>query len=160
MDYQTAGGGRRLGRRYGVAKVGGGPADTVLSNRYYLADADFLVGLEGDDSRLLEELDAALAAPVWQLSLGRKSYVPGVPVGLPGSPPLGPGLRHLPLREALQAYPWPGDQETGPQQLRLVIDGDGPGAEIRRDVPLSFAQRTFAVRTVLTEWLTRPAEGR
>src|SRR5581483_3790909 len=43
-EYQTAGG----GRGYGVARADGSPGETVLSNRYYLADADFLVGLEGD----------------------------------------------------------------------------------------------------------------
>ncbi len=46
-----------------VAKASGAIRnDAVLSNRYYLMDAVFLVGLEGDDS-LLAPLDTALAAP-------------------------------------------------------------------------------------------------
>ncbi len=51
----------------------------VESERYYLADADFLVGLEGDRA-LLERLDAALRRPVWPLFLGRKAFVPSLPV--------------------------------------------------------------------------------
>ena len=37
--------------------------DTVVSQRYYLADADFLVGLEGP-VEMLAALDVAVAAPV------------------------------------------------------------------------------------------------
>ena len=48
----------------------------VVSRRFYLADAAFLVGLEGDDRTLLEKTHAALRDPVWPLALGRKSYVP------------------------------------------------------------------------------------
>lgn len=165
VDYQTAGGEHRKGESYGVAKASGGTPDTVQSNRYYLADASFLVGLstEGDDA-LLREIDAALAAPVWQISLGRKSYVPGTPVRLPDTPPLGPGLRDLPLREALQEYPWPtqraGIRENIPNRLRLVLDDeDNPQAEIRRDVPISFEHRQFGLRRVSTDWLERPSEG-
>ena len=57
-DYHTAGGEDR--------KVGG----TVPTNRYYLADADFLVGLEGPERGFLEQIEAALRAPRWQLYLG------------------------------------------------------------------------------------------
>jgi len=42
-DYQTAGGARH-GESYGVATVDNKKPGTVISNRYYLADADFLVG--------------------------------------------------------------------------------------------------------------------
>jgi CRISPR system Cascade subunit CasD len=163
-DYQTAGGGAWPGlKHYGVAKAGGGAPDTVLSHRYYLADASFLVGLAGDSESLLREIDAALDAPVWPLSLGRKSYVPGLPIRLPDSPPMGPGLRALPLREALLGYPWPepgpADGDGGPERLRLVLEGRGQGVEIRRDVPISFADRTFAQRAVTSEWVARPQEG-
>jgi CRISPR system Cascade subunit CasD len=165
VDYQTAGGEHRKGESYGVAKASGGTPDTVQSNRYYLADASFLVGLstEGNDS-LLREIAEALAAPVWQISLGRKSYVPGTPVWLPDAPPLGPALRDLPLLEALQEYPWPtrrdGIREEIPVKLRLVLDDeDNPQAEIRRDVPVSFEHRQFGLRRVSTDWLERPSEG-
>ena len=71
-DYHTAQNVRR-------ADATKGTQDTVLSERFYLADADFLVGLEGDRA-FLERLDAALRRPVWPLFLGRKAFVPSLPV--------------------------------------------------------------------------------
>ena len=106
QDYQTAGGAHLRGERYGVVTASGSPGGTVVSYRQYLADADFLVALEGDRA-LLEELDRALEMPRWQLFLGRKGYVPGCPVRLPDGPPLGPSLRDDGLRPALLSYPWP-----------------------------------------------------
>jgi CRISPR system Cascade subunit CasD len=61
-DYHTAQNVRR-------ADTTKGTQDTVLSDRFYLADADFLVGLEGD-LPFLKVLDAALRRPVWPLFLG------------------------------------------------------------------------------------------
>ena len=82
-DYHTAGGGSVPGaEKYGVLKANGG-LGTVVSTRCYLADADFLVGLEGQ-AELLRRLDAALGDPVWPLFLGRKSYVPRVAVANAG----------------------------------------------------------------------------
>lgn len=49
---------------------------TTLSRRYYLADAVFLVGLEGEDQGLLERAHRALKNPFWPLFLGRKGYLP------------------------------------------------------------------------------------
>ena len=71
-DYHTAQNVRR-------ADPTKGTQDTVLSERFYLADADFLVGLEGDPA-FLDMLDAALRRPVWPLFLGRKAFVPTLPV--------------------------------------------------------------------------------
>lgn len=162
VDYHTAGGTHRRGDGYGVAQVGGG-VRTVVSRRYYLADADFLVGLESDDENVLLQLDRALAAPVWPLYLGRKSFVPGTPVRLPDIEPMGPGLRQGQLQDVLGAYPWPeglppGNESSVPKQLRLVCDAaDGDAdAEVRQDVPLSFESRQFAVRYVTTTWIPQP----
>ena len=72
MDYHTA---------QNVAKAnGGGTKDTELSWRYYLSDACFVVALEGDDAAFLQRINAALKAPHWQLSLGRKAILPSVPI--------------------------------------------------------------------------------
>src|SRR5712692_7386423 len=62
-DYHTAGGTHRNGDKYGVIKADGKSVGTVVSHRHYLADADFLVGLEGGDDDLLHRLDKALANP-------------------------------------------------------------------------------------------------
>ena len=56
-DYQTATG--------VVSAAGKVDMDrTVISPRYYLADAAFLVGLEGDDRALLERIHAAFRSPL------------------------------------------------------------------------------------------------
>ncbi len=83
-DYHTTDGQREgtPGPR-GVLKAGGGLSyNAVLSTRFYLADAAFLVGLESDDLNLLRKLDRALADPVWPLFLGRKAFPPSSPVRL------------------------------------------------------------------------------
>lgn len=49
MDFQTAGGGDFAGRSsYGVYRADGSRPGAVLAHKYYLSDADFLVGLEAD----------------------------------------------------------------------------------------------------------------
>jgi CRISPR system Cascade subunit CasD len=136
-----------------VAKAGGGTKDCELSTRYYLADADFLVGLEGDRP-LLERLDRSLAAPVWALCLGRKSFVPGVPVRLPDA------LSDRPVRDALCALPWTARNRREAQQppavrLRLVLDAPfGTTPEVRCDLPAApFSERRFTLRHVTTEFI-------
>jgi len=171
MDFHTAGGTHRRGEKYGVAKADGGKPDTVTSQRYYLADADFLVGLEGEDEEFLLHLNRALLSPRWPLYLGRKAFVLGCPIalanrppGLPG-PPETPGLLRVPLEQALYSYPWvprnrkekdsmlreinEGDQAGRAVQLRMVLDAPfGSSPEVRPDLPLSFAERSFTLRCV------------
>lgn len=167
VDYQTAGGGTFAGRPYGVRKASGAivPGEAVLSNRYFLAGASFLVGLQGERG-LLERLQTALARPVWQLCLGRKACLPASPVRLPEAPPLGPGLRDEDVVTTLTAYPWrpatPRERRRPPASLRLVLDlvlaGDGEPAsvETRHDVPLSFVERRFAARRTTTTFIPLP----
>jgi CRISPR system Cascade subunit CasD len=149
-DYHTA------GAKTGVATADGKvKMDAVVSNRYYLANADFLVGLEGDDRGFLEELEAALRAPRWQVFLGRKSFLPGVPVHLPGE---RGALREAGLEEALASEPWPlqpfvFDQRGDRPRLRCVIEREvGATHEVRMDQPLgaAFERRSFGPRWVET----------
>jgi CRISPR system Cascade subunit CasD len=161
VDYHTAGGTHVRGEGYGVRKAHGTPGDTVLSNRYYLADADFLVGLESDDRELLVRLDGALVEPVWPFFLGRKSFVPSLPPRLPDADPRGPGLKATALVDTLVSYPWFSDpgrpREEAPAFLRLVLDADAAtGDEVRHDVPLCFesAHREFGMRHVKTEFVS------
>lgn len=145
-DYHTAGKG-------GILKASGqvDRRRLVVSNRYYLADARFLVGLEGDDLTLLRELHNALRDPHWPLYLGRKAFVPGEPVWLED------GLQlDQTLLEALRTYPWLGlDSEKHPDQVRLVLE-DPAGSEVRPDQPRSFAERRFALRRVSTTFIPAP----
>lgn len=150
-DYQTA---------LEVAKADGSKPGTVLSDRYYLADADFLVGLSGNDLDQLQRLDAALAAPVWPLFLGRRAHVPGLPVRLPN----GRGvLAETSLEDALRGECWRprrGDswrRQQAPARLRVVLEtGASLGAERRFDqlppTGPAFLHRRFLPRHVRTDF--------
>lgn len=153
-DYHTAGGWHlRSEADYGVPSPDGKKRGTVLSHRQFLADAEFLVGLAGDRA-LLEEIGAALRAPRWQLYLGRKSFVPSAPVYLPDAAPWDGGLRDTPLAATLRSYPWlghlPPARRDAPERLRLILP-DALGADLRSDVPLSYAERRFATRMVRSD---------
>jgi len=143
-DYHTA---------QNVLKASGGIKDTEPSNRYYLTDARFLIGLAGKDLGLLHTLHEALAAPVWPLYLGRKACVPGEPVWLKD------GLRRdTTLEAALARYPWLGTCNREPEpQLRLILE-DEAGTEVRPDQPISFAERQFAPRHITTTSVEAPSE--
>ncbi len=157
-DYQTAGGVHRKGDKYGVITADGKPGGTVISNRYYLSDADFLVGLEAPDDAgadLLRRVNAKLREPTWQVFLGRKAFPPSVPVGLPDED----GLVEKPLLAALTDYPWPRlgapipPENERPERLRLVLETDyGVGPETRNDQPegAAFDTRSFLPRSVKT----------
>lgn len=137
-DYQTA---------TGVLIASSGKPDlgrTVISPRYYLADAVFLVGLEGDRD-LLARVHQALESPVWPLALGRKSCVPSMPVYLPDA------LVEKPLCAALEEWPCllTGTTPTVPRRVLLEHPSEG---SVRLDQPVSpFAERRFGPRFVKSE---------
>ena len=147
-DYHTAGKG-------GILKADGNVDQKrlVVSTRYYLADARFLVGLEGDDLALLRRFHDALRDPVWPLYLGRKAFVPGEPAWLKDGLKQGIGLG-----TALETYPWLGNDRRQWEKLERVrvVWEDSDGSEVRPDQPLSFAERRFASRRVKTDSVGRP----
>lgn len=137
-DFQTA---------QNVAVASGKSTEDLLSNRYFLSDAAFLVGLEGPHD-LLQTLHHALKKPVWPLFLGRKSYIPSDPPYLPD------GLcQEMTLREALLHRPLMknnGWKKEKPDKIRLVLESHLPTNEMRNDQPRSFrlGNRAFGVRYV------------
>ena len=139
-DYQTA---------TGVLIAANAKPDlgrTVVSPRYYLADAAFLVGLEGDDDMLLLACQAALKAPRWPLALGRKSYLPSLPVWLDQDAAIQPGA--LPVALATQPRIAPGRAEHGSQPVRLLLEHASTGA-LRHDQPTApFSARRFGPRFI------------
>jgi CRISPR system Cascade subunit CasD len=141
-DFHSAGGGKLCGRAYGVAKANGGSPEPVLSWRYFLQDASFLVGLESSEPELILRLHSALREPIWQLYLGRKAHVPGEP------PYLKDGIVDGKLEDVFRDYPL-SPNVSFPQdgRVRVVID-DINGREQRVDVPIDFSQRRFAPRYV------------
>jgi len=142
-DFHTAGQG-------GYYKVGGGieRRNPIVSERYYLSDAKFLVGLEGERG-LLEELQAALQAPRWFLFFGRKAFLPAERVWLPD------GLRDEGLQAALCQYPFLGCQADG-ERLRLLLEDDS-GEIVSNDQPLSFSPRRFIPRRLRSMFIPMPA---
>lgn len=120
-----------------------------LSYRYYLADAVFVAGVEGD-ANLLGGIAEALVHPVFPLYLGRRSC--------PTSGRVLLGLSEQPLEDALRAEPWHAAawyrrKQPSQVQLELVVDateGDLDPVETRRDVPQSFSpeRREYGWREV------------
>jgi CRISPR system Cascade subunit CasD len=131
--------------------------DTAVTSRDYLADAAFLVGLEGRDCALLERAHSALRNPAWSLALGRKSYVPSEPIWIPE------GLRQGPLRESLISWPWLGVERSPakiPEKLLYSWESKDGSGVMRMDQPLSsFADRRFGARFVRSEWIPFNSEA-
>lgn len=141
-----------LSRDFHTAKEVIGASDsklrTVVSNRWYLAHAAFLAGLQGPPA-LLSSIHKALQRPHWALVLGRKSCPPSVP---PGSGE----VVNQPLFEALVAY---GPLVEKVTQFRMVLE-DPLGAQSRPDQPLApFSERRFGLRRVTTQTVSCSAKS-
>ncbi len=143
-DYHTAG-------KDGYLRADGNleTRDLIQSWRYYLADACFLVGLEGEVRAWLEQIHQALARPKWPLFLGRKAFPPSRPVYLPD------GLQEGSLEQVLAQYPplIKPPEKAKHVRARLVLEMKAPSPEAvaftaRRDQPVSFAERTYELRHV------------
>lgn len=149
-DFQTAGGGRWPGsNKYGVHRANGATPGTVTSERYYLSDAYFLVGMEGPRN-LLKQLDRALRNPVRPLFLGRKSYVPSEPIWMPN------GVIEGAVDEVLRSHPY--KRILGREvefALRLVLECPPGEGRPRPDQPISFGpnRRRYTLRYVHSTWI-------
>lgn len=150
-DYQTAG----CAESDSIIKADGTQSkDGVVSQRFYLADAAFLVGLECEDRSLLVSIHAALRDPVWPLALGRKSYVPSEPIWIEN------GMQDVLLRDALARWPWIATLrkwEELPEKLLVSFESqDGTGVLKMDQLLTSFAERRFGARFVRSEWIPFP----
>ena len=139
---------------YHTAQEGNG---TAVTRRHYLADAAFLVALEGERA-LLEQIDAALRNPVWPPFLGRKSFPPSQPLFVDG------GVQGGTLLDTLRSQP--PIHHRPDEQARYVLEVL-PGEDIRGAVSLrtdqptgTYAQRRYASRQVMTwaEDLPKPSQ--
>lgn len=120
-----------------------------VTNRYYLSDAIFLVGLESDDVNFLITLENALKNPVFPLFLGRRSCPPAMPLIV--------GMRDTSLVTALECEKWLLEEwrqkrihDKSKCKLRIIIDSDDNNGTVIRDVPVSFStvHRKFEWRKV------------
>ena len=108
-----------------------------LSYRYYLADAVFVAGVEGDPA-LLHGLHEAVQEPRFPLFLGRRSCPPS-------DEPISLGVVEEDLESALREHEWLARDWYRKRQgrtvhLELVSDAgdDSHGTQMARDVPVSF----------------------
>ncbi|MFI6922005.1 type I-E CRISPR-associated protein Cas5/CasD [Nonomuraea spiralis] len=142
----------------------GGEAMPV-SERFYLADAVFVAGVEGDGD-LIDQLHHALLAPVFLPYLGRRSCPPArsVAMGVDHDHALEQVLR----RQEWQAAGWYQRRRRKEQQIELEIfleatPEDGP-VDSLRDQPVSFdpLHRRYALRGVrrTSERVANPAATR
>lgn len=137
-DYHTA--------LHAVRADGSANKASVLSQRVYLADAKFLVGVESSDRAHLEELYQALQNPHWPLSLGRRAFAPSEPVALRPPNDADPLVSNA-LEDALVQYPALIEPEAD-ATVRYFIE-DPAGEYTWFDQPTdNFQDRTFTTRTV------------
>jgi len=159
-DYHTVGAGIGMTTAGGGLKTGA--KGTLITRREYLADASFLVALQGD-AKLIHDIAAAIASPKWPIFLGRKSCPPSVPVlakPREGESWTNPTC-HDGLKAALDAIPWRprykadatlqnGTVETL-LEWRPTSTGDvaPDDAEVWYDVPACFDPPVHEARFVL-----------
>ena len=102
--------------------------ESYVTNRYYLADAEFLVGFESVDEELLKKIEYALLNPVFPLYLGRRSCPPTGRLCL--------GIRKLELEEALLEEEF---RNESIETVRMVMDAKkGEDGNIVKDLPISY----------------------
>jgi CRISPR system Cascade subunit CasD len=117
--------------------------------RYFLSDAVFLAGLEGDE-KILSGIEHALGSPAFPLFLGRRSCPPEGQVSL--GIRMGKTLLGALREEPWLVSDWAKKREAPQARLRIVIDAgeEDTTAYFQRDVPVSFNQthRKFGFRRV------------
>jgi CRISPR system Cascade subunit CasD len=160
-DYHTVGAGTGMLTAQGDLKTGA--KGTLITRRYYLCDASFLVALQGDVA-ILEEVAHALCQPKWPVFLGRKSCPPTVPVinDVDGKE----AEYHDDLRSALGSREWRPrvcGVDSAPAELQCIIEWRPSAAqraapataETWDDLPISFDPPVHGPRLVLRESIAR-----
>lgn len=131
----------RIERDFQTARTLDGSTSMPLSTRHYLADAVFLAGLEAGDRAFLDELAAAVAHPVFPLSLGRRAFPPAGPIRV--------SVVAEDLETALRAAEWRAsewyrdtlkDQAVSLEYSMEALPGEQVSGTLR-DAPVSFDPR-------------------
>ncbi|MBI5963065.1 MAG: type I-E CRISPR-associated protein Cas5/CasD [Chloroflexi bacterium] len=144
IDYHTVGGGYdkpMLLTAEGKPKLSSGRAHNEQTWRTYLADASFLVAVQGKDD-LIAKLANAVQNPIWPFFLGRKSCPPARPIF--------DGLDDFKtLEEALTARSLPvyiSSESKARVRAAIECPPNQSGATRRRDEINSRSRRTFLPR--------------
>ena len=118
---------------------------TLVSQRWYLTDAAFTVGVESGDRNQLETLHEALKHPFWSPCLGRRSCLITVPLA-------SGGIVDVPLVDALNQAPLQGNpaKDKKPLPRRVLVD-DHRGNQLRPDELIgTFKERRYSQRRIST----------
>jgi len=129
-----------------------GEFETVVSWRYYLCDASFLVAVQSTPD-VVASLSAAIRRPHWVVYLGRKSCPP--------SRPLLAGVGDFAsIEAALAAQPFfVADDSTGATtRVRAVLESTPAEGVRRSEEILSRSHRPFAPRYTREVALTVPVQ--
>ncbi|MDQ1123857.1 CRISPR system Cascade subunit CasD [Microbacterium trichothecenolyticum] len=127
-------------RDFQTARTLDGSSSMPLSERYFLADAVFLAGLQSDDDDLLSGLLAAVERPRYPLFLGRRAFPPAGPVKA--------WIVDADIRTALHEAAWQASTKTQNSSvevpaLEILVDAR-PGELVDQtlaDIPRSFDPR-------------------
>ena len=146
-----------------VVKANGG-TETQIIHRDFLADAAFHVAVEGPDS-LIKRIFTALHRPRYPLFLGRKSYLPSVPIVYPGKESYIDTdkdavtfLCGLPLATDLAISRDELIASDKTKKIRFVVPHTDSSVETRQDIPRNFDiyRRRYDTRSIKTEYLSVP----
>ena len=127
-----------------------------VTNRYYLQDAVFVVGLGSNDDSLIQDVVCAVTHPYYSLFLGRRSLPPTADLLL--------GLKKGDPVSVLSDYPWQASgwyrkQNSGRKILEIYSDATGAPctkSHFRNDLVKSFSQnngRKFDTRLEVESWI-------
>jgi CRISPR system Cascade subunit CasD len=137
-DFHTVQGKPRL------AVAGGGyrgeNKSTIVSHRYYLQDASFLVAISGNED-LLAEIYTAMMHPAYIPFLGRKACLPSVP--------MVPSLKYYDsLEMALKHEPLSARHDSIDVTAEFDDAIESGMEDSRNDKVNNFSSRQFSERTV------------
>lgn len=124
-----------------------------VSDRYFLQDAVFMVGLQSENLGMLKDLEWALKHPAFDLFAGRKSFVLNDDFLM--------GVKEdATIEDVFASLEWQGDEHVLggiPSDLEVVMDDDGNGNDpiVLNDYPLSFDlnHREWSARRVNRSWV-------
>lgn len=113
-----------------------------VTERYYLADATFLAGLEGENSQL-QTIKDALESPIYPIFLGRRSCPPSGKLCL--------GIRDASLENSLRNEPWQASewyQKSHSDEMLLDMMIETDSGTLFHDQPITYSQegRSFGFR--------------
>jgi CRISPR system Cascade subunit CasD len=140
---------------------------TIVSPRYYLEDASFLVALEENDGfqGLVDRCIGALESPKWPVYLGRKACVPTRPVYDPGDQCAADGSSYASIEDALSRHPWSWLRESliardARRPKELVVMVERPDGELLRQDEVQINQaRQYGFRHIRCSTIPMPTGG-